>query len=193
VNLPQKYYLIDYKLYYFDDPLEDPDIILETDFFQSNPSLGEIRLTKIVGDLTSPDIYPTSYVQAEAMNLASWQPDSLPSFIPSLNKVLNTPGANGLPVVIYFHCECGCDRTGEIAGSYAMTYMGYTYNQAYAWDQEVAGRWILPNHDWAMRKGEKSLRLELLRRRAQTSEERDKIPKAPGPKFPHNLTKNRIL
>ena len=37
------------------------------------------------------------------------------------------------------------------------------------------------NHRWAMAKGEESLRLELARRRATTSEERSRIPDPPGP------------
>jgi hypothetical protein len=37
------------------------------------------------------------------------------------------------------------------------------------------------NHLWAMRQGERSLRLELARRRAATPEERARIPPPPGP------------
>ena len=39
------------------------------------------------------------------------------------------------------------------------------------------------NHNWAMRKGEESLRLELARRAAMTEEDRSRIPPAPGPSF----------
>jgi len=39
------------------------------------------------------------------------------------------------------------------------------------------------NHQWAMRMGEESLKLELMRRRAATSEERAQIPPPPGPTF----------
>ena len=39
------------------------------------------------------------------------------------------------------------------------------------------------NHRWAMRIGEKSLKLELLRRRAKSLEERARIPLPPGPTF----------
>lgn len=39
------------------------------------------------------------------------------------------------------------------------------------------------NHLWAMRMGERSLNLELLRRRAQTSAEREAVPPPPGPTF----------
>lgn len=39
------------------------------------------------------------------------------------------------------------------------------------------------NHEWAMRKGEESLRLELARRRAATEAEREQVPPPPGPTF----------
>ena len=40
------------------------------------------------------------------------------------------------------------------------------------------------NHHWAMRQGETSLKLELLRRHARTDEERARIPPPPEPTFP---------
>lgn len=49
------------------------------------------------------------------------------------------------------------------------------------------------NHHWAMRKGEESLKLEILRKRAKTEEERSKIPVPPPPTFPHNLMNNKIF
>ena len=49
------------------------------------------------------------------------------------------------------------------------------------------------NHHWAMQKGEESLRLELLRRRAVSERQRLSIPAAPGPTFPHNYLNNKIL
>jgi hypothetical protein len=39
------------------------------------------------------------------------------------------------------------------------------------------------NHHWAMRMGEESLKLELLRRRAKTDEERNRIPPPPKATF----------
>jgi hypothetical protein len=39
------------------------------------------------------------------------------------------------------------------------------------------------NHQWAMRMGEESLKLELMRRRAATLEERARIPSPSGPTF----------
>ena len=49
------------------------------------------------------------------------------------------------------------------------------------------------NHRWAMKKGEDSLKLELLRHRALTEFEIQAIPKPPRPTFPHNFTNNHVL
>jgi len=150
IQFPNKYYLIDIKLIYWHDPLEEPDIVLEQDFFKANPTLGESRMLQIFGDLSPPTVYPESYVKEEALALSSWQHDDLPKLIPALKSMVNTPRADGVPTIIYFHCECGCDRTGEVAGSYAMKYLNFTYGKAYEWDDSIAGRWILPNHDFAL-------------------------------------------
>lgn len=48
------------------------------------------------------------------------------------------------------------------------------------------------NHLWAMRKGEESLKLEILRRRATTEAARKLIPPPPGPTFPHNLRRKSL-
>jgi len=42
------------------------------------------------------------------------------------------------------------------------------------------------NHRWAMARGEASLKLELLRRRARTDADRARIPPPPPATFPHN-------
>jgi hypothetical protein len=43
------------------------------------------------------------------------------------------------------------------------------------------------NHNWTMKRGEESLKLELLRRRALTPEDAARIPPPPGPAFLLNL------
>lgn len=45
------------------------------------------------------------------------------------------------------------------------------------------------NHNWTMRRGEESLKLEILRRRAKTKEEAEKIPPPPKPFF---IFRNRV-
>ena len=48
------------------------------------------------------------------------------------------------------------------------------------------------NHNWTMKRGEESLKLELLRRRARTPQEAARIPPPPRPAFPRNLWRRRV-
>jgi hypothetical protein len=86
--------------------------------------------------------------------------------------------------------------TGDFLGQGEWTFLqdGPTAVVRYDWDVEARKpvlrmlTWLLrpiftANHNWAMRKGEKSLRLELARRAATTEEERSRVPPAPGPSF----------
>jgi hypothetical protein len=77
-------------------------------------------------------------------------------------------------------------------GEWHFAQEGSTAVLRYVWSVEArkpmlrALTWLLrpiftANHDWAMRKGEESLRLELARRRAATEAERSRIPPPPGP------------
>lgn len=49
------------------------------------------------------------------------------------------------------------------------------------------------NHQWAMKKGEESLKLELLRKNAKSVAALNAIPAPPQPTFPHNLIRTKIL
>ena len=44
-----------------------------------------------------------------------------------------------VPTVVYFHCDAGMDRTGEMYGDYQMRYSNQTYNQVYAYDNTIEG------------------------------------------------------
>jgi hypothetical protein len=148
-ELPTNFYLIDIKFVYDDiDPEEHLDIVLEQNYFADNPKLGEFSFHIVLGDLVNPSLLPNATVEAKAKNLSQWQRDDLPDYIPSFYKLLYTPRSQ--PTVIYFHCECGCDRTGEIGGSYAMKYLNKNYKDATSWNDAIAGRPILPNHQYAM-------------------------------------------
>lgn len=35
------------------------------------------------------------------------------------------------PTVIYFHCDCGCDRTGQLAGGYSMRFLNATWDEVF--------------------------------------------------------------
>ena len=48
------------------------------------------------------------------------------------------------------------------------------------------------NHNWTMRRGEESLKLELLRRRARMPEEAERVPNPPRPAFPLRLFQKKL-
>jgi hypothetical protein len=85
---------------------------------------------------------------------------------------------------------------GDLAGRGTWTFRheGASVDITYDWDVLAEkpllryGSWFIKpifaaNHRWAMARGEESLRLELLRRRARTAEERARIPAPPGATF----------
>jgi len=147
LTLPSDFYLMDLKQVYAHEFGRD-DIVLEKTFFEKNPSLGELGLNITSGDLFSPQIIPTKERLQLARSLPTWQHDNLPARIPWLRSLLFARYPK--PLVIYVHCECGCDRTGEIAGSYAMRYLNMSYPKVLGWDDAIAGRPIMPEHAWAI-------------------------------------------
>jgi len=148
-QLPSSYYLIDIKFVYDTiDPAESNDIIMETDFFNSNPTLGEFYTHTILGDLLAPSSYNKSQLIKLVPSLSQWQHDDLPGYIYALHQLLNFQRDQN--TVIYLHCECGCDRTGEISGSYALSYLNKTFADVIKWNDGIAGRSILPNHQSAL-------------------------------------------
>ena len=54
------------------------------------------------------------------------------------------------PVIIYAHCEAGCDRTGEFIASYLMQYKNFTMAEAWESDVVSCGREPVTLSMWAM-------------------------------------------
>lgn len=73
---------------------------------------------------------------------ALWAIDQLPSRLAAVRSMILTPRPN--PLVIYWHCEAGCDRTGEFSGAYYVTYENYNITGAFARDTLECGR--APNY-----------------------------------------------
>ena len=41
--------------------------------------------------------------------------------------------------MVYFHCDAGMDRTGELYGDYMMTFHNRTYTQVLEYDNTIEG------------------------------------------------------
>eukprot|EP00026_Physarum_polycephalum_P017198 Phypoly_transcript_18346.p1 GENE.Phypoly_transcript_18346~~Phypoly_transcript_18346.p1 ORF type:complete len:249 (+),score=36.42 Phypoly_transcript_18346:37-747(+) len=136
-SLPSSFYLLDLSF----ESYEEEDKIIERAFFAENPHLGNFTDWVIIGDFTGPNEYPASVVKQRAMTLELWQLDKLPSRVVTLRNILNSPGPNNIPVVIYIHCEAGSDRTGEVSGAYYLTYLNFpSFEAAITLDNKIAGR-----------------------------------------------------
>ena len=70
-------------------------------------------------------------------NLDAWLPDKLAARVEQLHQWLvhGIPGVK-LPVVLYIHCMGGCDRTGEMAGAYALRWLKMSWAQMNAWNKQ---------------------------------------------------------
>lgn len=141
VVLPSDFYLIDINLLDPNNTAELPDIEAEEQFFQSNSSAGEFIHYKIVGEETSPFDVDSSKLPGLASSFDSWSADKLPTFVDSIRNTL-TATDYPLPAALYIHCECGCDRTGEVAGAYYLQYMNMTLHDAHQLDMTIAKREI---------------------------------------------------
>jgi len=132
--------LIDISL--LNDLTQHDDIKVEMDFFNANPDKGVFYNWPIYGSLVSPNWLAEAERIKEVASLNT-SIDNLPSLIPRIRNTVFNEVAPTTPTILFFHCEAGSDRTGQVAGSYMMQYHGYTAKQAYEWDNEVAGRQIV--------------------------------------------------
>ena len=117
------------------------DLMMEKNFFEANPDKGTFINWPIVGSLVSPNWLSEAerIKEVAALNVSI---DNLPSLIPKIRNAIFSDVPPTTPTIIFFHCEAGSDRTGQVAGSYMMQYHGYTAKQAFEWDNEVAQRTI---------------------------------------------------
>jgi len=77
--------------------------------------------------------------------LEEWLPDPLIWRVATIRRWLEhggqslpTPPPNNYPLVIYVHCDGGCDRTGEMIGAYRLRYMAYSWMEM--WREQPCGR-----------------------------------------------------
>eukprot|EP01111_Echinosteliopsis_oligospora_P016770 TRINITY_DN7076_c0_g1_i1.p1 TRINITY_DN7076_c0_g1~~TRINITY_DN7076_c0_g1_i1.p1 ORF type:complete len:246 (-),score=46.30 TRINITY_DN7076_c0_g1_i1:133-870(-) len=137
MSLPPRFFFVDINLL----SKEIADILVEEAFFDSHPSLGNFTHYIIIGELAGPDLYTTSQVKDKSIGLDTWSFDRLPTRIPDIRNILESSGPDGIPLVLYIHCEAGSDRTGEVSGGYYLTYSGFTsFAEAVALDDKIAGR-----------------------------------------------------
>lgn len=157
--LPESARLLDINLLTGDCPEESRLVDLEADFFRSRPDLGDFmhwplrglqpqdldRGCRIAG-LQEGEECPNVTLQPQdageglrnrlALSFASWDPDSLGQKVNELHDLVQ----RRQNTAIFFHCSCGCDRTGELVAAYGITYLNWTAQAALQHNIAVAGR-----------------------------------------------------
>mmetsp|Transcript_52904 Transcript_52904/g.123634 ORF Transcript_52904/g.123634 Transcript_52904/m.123634 type:complete len:242 (+) Transcript_52904:4-729(+) len=136
LTLPSDFFLIDVD---FENVVtEATDINAEKHVFDSQQQDGKLINWPMIGDLTDPAKYPSSVRESMAKRLPHWQVDKLSAHVPEINQMLHTKQEK--PVVIYFHCEAGEDRTGEFCGAYQMHFLNFTYAAALKYADSIETR-----------------------------------------------------
>lgn len=139
VPIPQGYYLIVINL---EHPNEQINLTAEIDFFTNNPGLGQLHLWDTNG--TAQCYFATDPARRREMvtALEEWLPDPIVWRVATIRNWLENPAtlpmplppeAAGLPIVIYVHCDGGCDRTSEMIGAYRLRYMPDGWTMQNAW------------------------------------------------------------
>jgi len=150
-TIPDEFALIVVSLLQAVKPSEGKELKAEEDFFDSLPpppqgpasAANGTRLVKwpIVGDLTAPSSAATKQICLQHAAQYDSRPDHMVTKTTELRGILETAAALDppQPTVVYFHCDAGMDRTGEVYGDYKMMYGNQTYEQVYAYDNTIEG------------------------------------------------------
>ncbi len=136
-NLPEQFYLVDISLINSLNPQEASDLKIEQTFWHQNSSMGELLNHPVYGSLSSPNDYPEN-VRKKLEKIPTLS--NTDALLERIQSLLLARQQSGLPLVLYIHCEAGKDRTGEVAASYAMKYLGSSYADAYASAKRIANR-----------------------------------------------------
>ena len=121
--LPDNYMLMDLCLMYDDDPA----VSVIEEFFQRNQNFGSVvRVSHVDGAGTCYFTTPEPDRQYYLDTFDEWLKDRLIATVEMVRGWLES-SPFPVPVIVYVHCDGGCDRTAEIIGGYMLRYMGTTW------------------------------------------------------------------
>lgn len=149
-------YIIDVNLLNIDHTHGDAQRTYhEYQYFQQHLPRGELLYWPIQGttiNITSvSQQYDSQYANWLVEHIDDWIPDNLIYRVHRLYDLLHRTQHNHRTTIIYVHCVCGCDRTGELIGSYEMRYMNQSWSEVNEINQSVPGRPISCNNFLALK------------------------------------------
>lgn len=123
----------------FDNIFEEDHIKIEKEYFDANPDKGTFTNWVLIGSVIPPQwINATQRTKLVNETNTLWAIDQLPSRLATVRQWLAT--TYDQPRVFVWHCEAGCDRTGEMSSAYYMTYQNYNVTGAFAKSTLDCGR-----------------------------------------------------
>jgi hypothetical protein len=124
---PESYYLVVINLVHSD---EGPNITAEATYFWNqgpNANQGQVHFWDTYGTGNCYFRTPADDRPHLVATLGEWLPDPLIWRVKTLRTWLELPstlpfGPVPTPIVVYVHCDGGCDRTSEMIGAYRLCY-----------------------------------------------------------------------
>jgi hypothetical protein len=122
---------------------EGTNLTAETNYFSNPPgqqSVGQMQFWDTYG--TALCYFEIPDPQLLTATLGEWLPDPLIWRVATLRSWLEDPALNlplqplpdpAQPIVVYVHCDGGCDRTSEMIGAYRLRYMPASWTMETAW------------------------------------------------------------
>eukprot|EP01062_Namystynia_karyoxenos_P024838 TRINITY_DN19717_c0_g1_i1.p2 TRINITY_DN19717_c0_g1~~TRINITY_DN19717_c0_g1_i1.p2 ORF type:complete len:291 (+),score=117.15 TRINITY_DN19717_c0_g1_i1:71-874(+) len=137
VTLPEDFTFVDLDL---ENPT-DKGYFKEESYWKAHPEQGRVVNWPTLGSLVDPDPM-TAAMRSKLVDSGSWAVEGSADHLDARLKETRAMLLNvtSKPVIMYAHCNAGCDRTGEFIGAYAMTYLGYNSTTMYGAGAEQCGR-----------------------------------------------------
>lgn len=132
-TLPETFSLID--LSFLNYVKESPEIDVEKNWFQANPSKGTFWLNSLYGTEVNPVDLPKD---VRDHTLKHHDIDGLKALMQKVRAYVENKTAQCS--VVYMHCMAGKDRTGAASACYLMQYEGMSYDAAVSLDKKIADR-----------------------------------------------------
>ena len=128
----------------FNNDFDGQDFKAERAFWKTHADLGKLVQWPLgLAGIVPPKDWPGN--KEKAANSTVWKIDKIPERVQELRKMLTSQDER--PNVLYVHCTAGCDRTGEVVGSYRLKYHPeFNITQMYALDVAECGR---PPNYWS--------------------------------------------
>lgn len=142
-SLPSSYFLVDISFLNFYEANDKNETLSEWNYWHNNPDKGLFIFWQTLGtedNATDPSLSEEMRFYL-TISLEQWLSDPIAFRVETLHEMLHTTeDPSGQSLVYYAHCNCGCDRTGEMMGSYALRWLNMSWEQVNAWNTKIAGR-----------------------------------------------------